>query len=85
MTIDNLFSFDGFSLYCHSIIFMILAGTPAAIQLSGISCVTTLFAATIAPFPIVTLDNTHTLLHNHTLFPITTFPFENKGLSCGLI
>ena len=54
--------------YC-SMIFFTLAGTPAAIALSGRSSVTTLPAAMTHPLPMVTPCSTETFAPNQQLSP----------------
>jgi len=62
---------------------MILAGLPATMALDGTSLVSTEFAPTIAPSPIVTPGRIVALSPIHTLLFITTGPFEKRGLSSG--
>ena len=58
---------------------------PAATTLSGKSFVTTLFAPTMTPSPIVTPGRIHTFLESHTLRPIVTGPLDTRGRSLGLV
>lgn len=59
----------GFDIF-QFIFRIILAGFPPAITPDGIECVTTAFAAIIAPSPIFTPGNIIALSPIHTLLPI---------------
>ena len=59
------------------------AGTPAAIEYEGMSCVTTLPAAIVTPSPMFTPGKTQTFAPSHTFLPIATRPLLDKGRSAG--
>ena len=64
-------------------VLIIFAGTPAAREKAGMSCVTTALAAMTTPSPIVTPLKTHAFSPIHTLLPIRISPLLANRLRPG--
>ena len=71
-------------IHCYKDICLItLAGIPAAIELAGMSLVTTELAPMITLSPICTPPHIVTLSPSQTLLPMTISPFDTSGLFIG--